>query len=482
MKLSIKIPLLAVSFAFLATLLTFSLMAQRHYIVVSSLLVEKIMIINSTYASDFNQEFGAKNKTGSVRMKEKLDFSFTRVFSYFDEFPGIVYIALIDPQLNVLQFRLEGDSKSSLFLYHGRGGREGFFDKKKLEENAPRVWHSELSGLVFKAPDLIRLDIKEKYSFGKAWRNFKEWASASSMKRVGVIQVRKPIYLLNQPDKPFAFIEVGISAEYLRNYIFEDLRHIALPILFLFFILVVLAVIVSSDIVRAIGKLSRGAEELGAENFDHRIEMKRKDELGRWAEIFNTMSGKLKAMITELKEKYAEVKKLFKLATEDGLTKTYVHRYLMDILENELKRSSRNGGFTSFIMCDIDHFKKFNDTYGHQTGDYVLAKVAEVYLANVRQNIDTVGRYGGEEFGIILPNTDKKGAVIAAEKVRKAVESAQYEFGGNTFSVNISLGVSTVKAGSTDKEQLVKWADKALYHSKENGRNKTSFFTGDKNV
>ena len=482
MKLSIKIPLLAVSFAFLATLLTFGLMAQRHYTVVRDLLIEKITIINSTYASDFNQESVAKNRMASVRMKDKLDFSFTRVFSYFDKFPGIVYIALIDPQWNVLQFRLEGEQNSPLFLYHGRGGRPGYFNKKKLEENVPKVWYSEFASLVFYAPDMMRLDIREKHTLKKVWKNLMEWISSPAVKRVGIIQVRKPVYLSGQPDKPFAFIEVGISSEYLGQYIIGDLEHISIPLLFLFLVLVVLAIIVSLDIVRAIGKLSRGAEELGAENFDHRIEMKRKDELGRWAQIFNAMSEKLKKTITELKEKYAEVKKLFKLATEDGLTKTFVHRYLMDILENELKRSKRNGGFTSFIMCDIDYFKKFNDTYGHQTGDYVLAKVAEVYLENVRQNIDTVGRYGGEEFGIILPNTDKKGAVTAAEKIRKAIESVKYQFSGNSFSVNISLGVSTVKAGSTDKEQLVKWADKALYHSKENGRNKTSFFTGDKNV
>jgi diguanylate cyclase (GGDEF)-like protein len=480
MKLSIKIPLLAISFAFLATLLTFSLMAHRHYDVVSKLIKEKIELINSTFDAKF--ENFSVNKMDSVRMKDKLAFSYSRIFSYFEEMPGITYMVLLDPKLNVIQFRLITSQGSSLVSYRGKYGKAISFDRKKIEENVPKVWGSKRTGLVFTSPEGIRLEIKRENLFKKTWRVIREWFGAAPEKWIGIVQVRKPVFLPGQSKTPFAYIEVGMSVAYLRDFIVQDLKHLAVPLLLLFFVLVALAVFTSLDIVQAIGKLSKGAEELGAENFNHKIEMKRKDELGRWAEIFNAMSKKLKTMITELKEKYAEVKKLFKLATEDGLTKTFVHRYLMDILENELKRSKRNGGFTSFVMCDIDHFKKFNDTYGHQTGDYVLAKVAEVYLSNVRQNLDTVGRYGGEEFGIILPETDKRGAMIAAEKVRKAIESAKYEFNGNTFSVNISLGVSTVKAGSADKEQLVKWADKALYHSKENGRNRTSFFSGDKNA
>jgi two-component system, cell cycle response regulator len=194
------------------------------------------------------------------------------------------------------------------------------------------------------------------------------------------------------------------------------------------------------------------------------------------------MAERLKKTMDELKEKYEEVSRLFKLATEDGLTKAFVHRYLMDIFENEMRRSKRHKTQISFLMTDIDHFKKFNDTWGHQAGDFVLEQVSAVLLSNVRKNIDIVGRYGGEEFGIVMPATEKKGAVQTAEKLRKLIENAKFNWKGTVLEVRISIGVSTVFAGSAPKETVVKWADKALYHSKESGRNRTTFYSEDKSV
>jgi diguanylate cyclase (GGDEF)-like protein len=354
----------------------------------------------------------------------------------------------------------------------------------KTFENSARkaVWPLNVSAILLLKSGTVQPETPGPFSLKKTLSRLELLFRGNLVDRIPVFQVVRPVSFGSRQGQPDLQICVGISVNHLLEYIRRDLGAVAPWIAGLLVLLTLLAVLLSMDIIMAITKISKAANELSSENYSYRIDLKRKDELGQWASLFNAMASKIALKIRELNDKIAEISRLFKLATEDGLTKAFVHRYLMDLLENEIRRSKRNGTCLSFVMCDIDHFKKFNDTYGHQTGDYVLSKVSQVYMDNVRKNIDVVGRYGGEEFGIILPDTDKRGAVLAAEKIRKAVESAQYSFKGNTFSVTISLGVSTIMAGSTAKETLVKWADKALYNSKEKGRNRTSFYTEDKNV
>ncbi len=122
-------------------------------------------------------------------------------------------------------------------------------------------------------------------------------------------------------------------------------------------------------------------------------------------------------------------------------------------------------------MFDIDHFKKFNDTYGHQQGDIVLMEVAKLIKQTIRETVDIPARYGGEEFTIILPETDAAGAHLVAERLRKTVEA--YDFPGQeqSLKVTISLGVATFPDHASVKSVLIKKADQALYACKDNGRN-----------
>ncbi len=161
----------------------------------------------------------------------------------------------------------------------------------------------------------------------------------------------------------------------------------------------------------------------------------------------------------------------YKLATVDGLTDLYNHRYFQESLKQQMETAKRYGTSVSLIIVDIDFFKKFNDTYGHQAGDAVLRQVAQVLKKNVRTS-DIVCRYGGEEMSIILPNTNNKEARTNAERICKAVAEKPFKLNAADEShVTISLGVATFPQDGEIPKDLIETADRGLYRAKENGRN-----------
>ncbi|MBE9536929.1 MAG: diguanylate cyclase [Proteobacteria bacterium] len=165
--------------------------------------------------------------------------------------------------------------------------------------------------------------------------------------------------------------------------------------------------------------------------------------------------------------------KLEKLATTDGLTGIYNHRYFYQRLEEEFNISTRYNLSLACIMLDIDFFKRINDTYGHRKGDQILKEMAAIISRTIRKT-DVEARYGGEEFVILLPHTNEKGAMFQAERIRSAVGKGRYSVLPNGETVTISLGVATCKQDAVRKaEDLVKFADKALYEAKGRGRNQS---------
>lgn len=158
------------------------------------------------------------------------------------------------------------------------------------------------------------------------------------------------------------------------------------------------------------------------------------------------------------------------LATTDGLTGLLNRRTFLERYETALARSARSGRPASVILTDIDFFKKFNDTYGHLTGDEVLRQVARTFAATLRCT-DVVGRYGGEEFVILLEDTDTEGALRMAERLRQAVADLRVESAQGPLCVTVSLGVATRGVDADEGEALLELADKALYACKEAGRN-----------
>ncbi len=159
------------------------------------------------------------------------------------------------------------------------------------------------------------------------------------------------------------------------------------------------------------------------------------------------------------------------LATTDGLTELYNHRYFQEQIRMQVEQSKRYSNNFSLIIIDIDFFKKFNDTFGHQSGDAVLRQVAQTLKKNVRST-DIVCRYGGEEMSIILPNTSKDEAYSTAQKICQKVAERNFKLmGNNETHVTISLGVSTFPFDGDSAQKIIEAADKKLYNAKNNGRN-----------
>ncbi len=172
---------------------------------------------------------------------------------------------------------------------------------------------------------------------------------------------------------------------------------------------------------------------------------------------------------------YEEVEEyLSDLAINDGLTKIHNRRYFDEVLALEWKRERREHSPLSLIMLDIDFFKKYNDTYGHQAGDEALVKVAKTISETLRRPADIVARYGGEEFVVVLPNAEQKDAVKLSEIIRATIEGLKIEHKLSSINpfLTISLGVaSIVPSSDSSPEELLKKADEALYNAKIRGRN-----------
>ncbi|MEJ2503842.1 MAG: diguanylate cyclase [Gemmatimonadota bacterium] len=178
---------------------------------------------------------------------------------------------------------------------------------------------------------------------------------------------------------------------------------------------------------------------------------------------------RIKRLQDELEKKN---RKLEQLSISDGLTGLFNHRHLHELLQEEFDRSGRTEEPITVVMFDLDRFKQVNDTYGHQAGDEVLRKLADILRESARE-IDRLGRYGGEEFLAILPDSDPEAGITFADRVREAVESEPFALGdGDRISMTISAGVATYPHDDADgPRRLVHYADQALYSAKNAGRN-----------
>lgn len=159
-----------------------------------------------------------------------------------------------------------------------------------------------------------------------------------------------------------------------------------------------------------------------------------------------------------------------KLAISDSLTQVGTRRYILEHFEKELQRSKAKGNTLSFLMIDVDFFKKINDQHGHMTGDMVLRGVAAMIRSNIRE-IDLAGRYGGEEFCVVLPDTDCAGAKYVAERIRSAVEKEPIRAYDTVVKTTVSIGFVTFPKEASTCLEMIDKADSALYRAKKAGRN-----------
>lgn len=248
-------------------------------------------------------------------------------------------------------------------------------------------------------------------------------------------------------------------------------------------LITVLAVIayLTKAIVRPLIVFREGTAVIGKGNLEHRIELRDGIEINNLVDAFNRMTEKLKSSYADLEKKVEDRtrelnesnRKLSELSVTDGLTGAYNHRFFYKKLSEEAGRASRYNRPFSIIMSDVDYFKRYNDANGHMAGDAALKGIVFCLQKGLRKE-DILARYGGEEFAMILPETGKAEALIAAERLRRFVEAepfhnARAQPNGN---VTISMGVASYPDDAQDASGLIAAADRALYAAKEKGRNR----------
>jgi diguanylate cyclase (GGDEF)-like protein len=169
-------------------------------------------------------------------------------------------------------------------------------------------------------------------------------------------------------------------------------------------------------------------------------------------------------------------------ANVDKWTGAYNKTYFNKALEQEVKKSKISGEPLSLVVIDLDFFKRVNDDYGHDAGDYVLKAMADIVLKSGIRNNDVFARYGGEEFCILLPGTNIKQSFAIADRLRVSIQDFKFMYDGQELPVTASIGVSDYRQGVNTPQDLFKRADKALYNAKENGRNQVQYFRPDDKI
>jgi diguanylate cyclase (GGDEF)-like protein len=248
------------------------------------------------------------------------------------------------------------------------------------------------------------------------------------------------------------------------------------------FAIILVGYLASRGILRPISLLSQGAKRVAGGDLDVYLPVRGRDEIADLTLAFNDMANKIREGRERLEAAHDELARtneglkganraLETLAITDGLTSLFNHRHFQDSLERELRRSEQQGRPLSLLLLDIDHFKMFNDRWGHQEGDAALRRVAAQVMKGIRP-ADMAFRYGGEELAVLMPSCAKEQAGEAAEKLRLAVREQAQKPGRFGDRLTVSLGVACFPEDGAGPRALVDAADAALYAAKAQGRDR----------
>jgi diguanylate cyclase (GGDEF)-like protein len=236
-----------------------------------------------------------------------------------------------------------------------------------------------------------------------------------------------------------------------------------------------LAYLFGHNLVRPVRRLSAEAARVAGGNLDVDLPVTGQSEVSYLTQVFNHMVFRLRQGREKLSAANQALlesnKELHQLSITDGLTGLFNRKHIMELLEREISRSRRYGCPITVLMLDIDHFKQVNDSYGHQAGDAVMCRLSAVLRGMVR-DVDFVGRYGGEEFLVLLPDSDCQSGAETAERIRRKVQDLEIIANHQKISVTLSIGVSSHPQMGRDSDALICMADEALYQAKSTGRNR----------
>lgn len=263
------------------------------------------------------------------------------------------------------------------------------------------------------------------------------------------------------------------------------IRNTQMAVMALSIILALLVVAwILRPMTRSIGNLANAVEQIDGGRLDTPLPEQGRDEIGRLSSAFSRMAERLARYTDNLEQRVAERtaeleeanRKLAALSTTDGLTGLANRRRFDEVLNAEWARAKRTAQPFALVMLDVDHFKKFNDQYGHQAGDDCLKNVAGMIRAQARRAGDLAARYGGEEFALVLADTDATTARRLAEAVRHTIEAMDVPHELSPFGkVTVSIGVAIMMPGvDMDAQGLLRAADEALYRAKHEGRNRVA--------
>lgn len=365
-----------------------------------------------------------------------------------------------------------------------KGERESFVKNE--------IFYIELLSTAL-TPGLLTNDISQIHStLNRVLVNRKHWYSiklfnADNIKLFPITEKKLPDpntlkkfeYRVTYEGRDIARMESWVDIDQLLQEDANNIKRLEAILLGLILIISGSATLLQDRWVRKpLRQILDFAHQLTHGHYNATLNYQSRDELGKLVTSLNSMRDKINEREQELQRAHADLSKANSLlehqSNTDALTMIYNRRYFDEMLAKEFSRNSRMGTPIALILCDVDYFKQFNDTYGHQEGDYCLRRVAMTIQGSFSRTEDVVTRYGGEEFGVILPNTSREQAIEMAEEMQRQVSALNIPHKSSRVAnhVTVSIGVGVIRPGKDAiMSTLIDEADKALYQAKNDGRN-----------